>query len=402
LLAAAAVRASPSVLIVPLEQAFGWSVASISFAISLNVVLYGLMGPFAAALMQRFGIRRTLIGALCVVEIGIASSTLMTAAWQLVFYWGLLVGVGAGTVAPVLGATVVNRWFATRRGLAIGIVTAAGATGQLLFLPLLAGVAETSGWRPAVWVVAAALAAVIPVVALLLPESPEAIGLRPYGETGERPPPRPPAGNPLVIAFTTLGRSIKSLDFWLLSGTFFVCGASANGLIGTHLISFCFDNGIPEVKAAWLLAAMGAFNIIGTTASGWLSDRYDARLLLVGYFGLRGLSLLYLPYSDFSVATLSVFALFYGLDWLATLPPTLRLLTEIFGKTDAPVVFGWVFVGHQVGAGAIAFLAGALRDGLGSYLVPFLLSGGLCLAASLMALHIGRRGSGRLAPAEAD
>jgi MFS family permease len=402
LLAAAAVRASPSVFIVPLEQAFGWSAATISFAISVNLLLYGLMGPFAAALMQRFGIRRTVLGALIVVEAGIAASTLMTAPWQLVMYWGVLVGIGAGTVAPVLGATVVNRWFTTRRGLAIGIVTASSATGQLLFLPLLAQVAQSSGWRPAVWVVAGALAAVVPIVALLLPESPESIGIRPYGETGAVPPPRPPAGNPLVIAFTTFGRCVRSLDFWLLAGTFMVCGASANGLVGAHLISYCFDNGIPEVRAAWLLAAMGAFNIVGTTASGWLSDRYDPRFLLMGYYGLRGLSLLYLPYSDFSFATLSVFALFYGLDWIATVPPTLRLITENFGKTDAPVVYGWVFAGHQIGAGSIALLAGVLRDGLGSYVVPFLLAGGLCLAAAVLVLRIGRRTGDRLVPAGAD
>jgi MFS family permease len=401
LLAAAAVRASPSVLIVPLEQAFGWSPAAISFAISLNLLLYGVMGPFAAALMQRIGIRRTLIGALLVVELGVAASTLMTAPWHLVLFWGLLVGIGAGSVAPVLGATVVNRWFTARRGLAMGIVTASSAAGQLLFLPILAAVAESSGWRSAVVVVALALAAVIPVVAFLLPERPETLGLRPYGETGPAPPPKPAAGNPLVLAVTVLGRGVKSGDFWIFFTTFFICGASANGLVGTHLISFCFDNGIPELQAAWLLAAMGAFNIIGTTLSGWASDRYDNRLLLMGYFGLRGLSLLYLPYSHFDFATLSVFAVFYGLDWIATVPPMMRLITDTFGKTDAPVVFGWIFAGHQMGAGSIAFLAGALRSDLGTYLVPFLLSGGLCLAASLLVLRIGS-GRGRLVPVGAD
>lgn len=400
LLAAAAVRASPSVLIIPLEQAFGWSPATISFAISLNLLLYGLMGPFAAALMQRIGVRRTLIGALLVVEAGVAASTFMTAPWHLVLCWGLLIGMGAGTVAPVLGATVVNRWFSARRGLAMGIVTASSAAGQLLFLPILARVAETSGWRPAVIVVALALAAVIPVVAFLLPERPESLGLRPYGETGVASPVKQVAANPLVIAVSVLGRGVKSGDFWIFFATFFICGASANGLVGTHLISFCFDNGIPEMQAAWLLAGMGAFNIVGTTLSGWLSDRYDNRLLLMCYFGLRGLSLLYLPYSHFDFATLSVFAVFYGLDWIATVPPMMRLITDKFGKTDAPVVFGWIFAGHQLGAGSIAFLAGALRADLGTYLLPFLLSGGLCLAASLLVLRIGASGS-RLAPAGA-
>jgi len=401
LLAAAAVRASPSVLIVPLEQAFGWSPATISFAISINLVLYGLMGPFAAALMQRIGIRRTLVAALLTVEAGLTLSLFMSAPWQLVMFWGLLVGIGAGSVAPVLGATIVNRWFTARRGLAMGIVTASSAAGQLLFLPLLAGVATSSGWRPAIVVVALALAAVIVMMALLLPERPETLGLRPYGETGPAPPPKPVGANPLTIAFTVLGRGIKSGDFWIFFSTFFICGASANGLVGTHLVSYCFDNGIPEVQAAWLLAAMGAFNIVGTTASGWLSDRYDNRLLLMGYFGMRGLSLLYLPYSHFDFATLSVFAVFYGLDWIATVPPMMRLMTDKFGKTDAPVVFGWVFAGHQIGAGSIAFLAGAVRADVGTYLLPFLLSGMLCLVASMLVLRIGA-GGGRLVPAGAD
>jgi MFS family permease len=401
LLAAAAVRASPSVLIVPLEQAFGWSPATISFAISINLVLYGLMGPFAAALMQRIGIRRTLVAALLTVEAGLTLSLFMSAPWQLVMFWGLLVGIGAGSVAPVLGATIVNRWFTARRGLAMGIVTASSAAGQLLFLPLLAAVATSSGWRPAIVVVALALGAVIVMMALLLPERPEALGLRPYGETGPAPRPKPVGANPLTIAFTVLGRGIKSGDFWIFFSTFFICGASANGLVGTHLVSYCFDNGIPEVQAAWLLAAMGAFNIIGTTASGWLSDRYDNRLLLMGYFGLRGLSLLYLPYSHFDFATLSVFAVFYGLDWIATVPPMMRLMTDKFGKADAPVVFGWVFAGHQIGAGSIAFVAGAVRADVGTYLLPFLLSGMLCLVASMLVLRIGA-GGGRLVPAGAD
>jgi MFS family permease len=398
LLAAAAVRASPSVLIVPLEQAFGWSPAAISTAISLNLLLYGVMGPFAAALMQKIGIRRALLAALAVVEVGVLSSLAMRTPWQLTLCWGLLVGVGAGTVAPVLGATVVNRWFTARRGLAMGIVTAASAAGQLIFLPVLAHVAEAGGWKPAVLVVALALAAVMPVIFFLMPERPDSLGLAPLGETAVRPPPAP-AGNPLVLAVTVLSRATGTGDFWIFLGAFFVCGASSNGLVGTHLISFCFDHGIPEVQAAWLLAAMGAFNIAGTTLSGWLSDRYDNRLLLMAYFGLRGLSLLYLPYSRFDFATLSVFALFYGLDWIATVPPMMRLITDQFGKADAPVVFGWIFAGHQLGAGSIALLAGALRAGLGSYAVPFLLSGALCLVAALAVLRLGGR---TLAPAGAD
>jgi MFS family permease len=401
LLAAAAVRASPSVLIVPLEQAFGWSPTTISFAISLNLVLYGVMGPFAAALMQRFGIRRTVLGALVVVLAGVLASTAMSRPWHLMLFWGLLVGVGAGTAAPVLGVTVVNRWFVARRGLAMGIVTAASAAGQLIFLPILAHVATGDGWRPAVLVVALVLVVLIPVVALLLPETPQALGIGAYGERGARAEAAGRPVNPLVAAVDVLGRCVVSGDFWILFSAFFVCGASANGLVGTHLVAFCFDNGIAEVQAAWLLAAMGAFNIVGATLSGWLSDRYDPRVLLMCFFGLRGLSLLYLPYSHFDFATLSVFALFYGLDWIATVPPIMRLINDRFGKVDAPVVFGWVFVSHQLGAGSIAFAAGALRAGLGSYLVPFMLSGTLCVAAAVLVLRAGRM-PGRLVPEAVD
>jgi MFS family permease len=399
LIAAAAVRASPSVLIVPLEQAFGWSPTTISLAISLNLVLYGVVGPFAAALMQRFGVRRTAIGALLLLESGVLASTEMTEPWHLVVLWGVLVGTGAGTLGPVLGATVVNRWFTARRGLAMGIVTASSAAGQLIFLPTMASIAVNDGWRPAILMVALALAAVIPLVALFLPERPEAMGLRPYGDSGNAPPAKPVAANPLVVALAVLGRGVKTGDFWIFLVTLMICGASANGLVGTHLVAFCFDNGIPEVQAAWLLAAMGAFNIIGATASGWLSDRYDNRLLLMGFFGLRGLSLLYLPYSRFDFATLSVFALFYGLDWIATVPPMMRLLNDKFGKTDAPIVYGWIFIGHQLGAGSIALAAGALRAIFGSYLVPFMLSGTLCLVAAMLVLRLN---TPRLAVAGAD
>lgn len=394
LLAAAAVRATPAVLIVPFEEAFGWSRTTISFAISLNLLLFGLLGPFAAALMQRIGIRATVLGALVLIDAAVLSSALMTQAWQLVLTWGLMVGTGCGVVALVFGATVVNRWFVKRRGLAIGLVTASNGTGQLLFLPAIAWLAQQSGWRLPVLVVAALLALTIPFVWFLLPEQPSDLGLTAYGETEDEKPASRTSGNPIAVAFAGLGRAVKSGDFWLLFASFFVCGASANGLVGTHLISYCLDNGIPEVQAAGLIAGMAVFNIVGTTSSGWLSDRYNNRLLLMMYFGLRGLSLLYLPFSGFGTYTLAIFAMFYGLDWFATVAPTLRLVTDTFGKKDAPVIFGWVFAGHQLGAGSVAFMAGALRADLGSYLVPFMISGTLCLVAAMIVLWIGRAGIG--------
>jgi MFS family permease len=401
LLAAVGVRATPSVLIVPLEQAFGWSSGTISFAISVNIILYGLMGPFAAALMQQLGIRRTVLLALALLSGSVAASTFMTEPWQLVLSWGLAVGLGSGVVALVLGAMIVNRWFAKHQGLVMGVITASTATGQLVFLPMLAAVAQNHGWRPVVWIAALGAAAMIPLVALLVPESPAAIGLKPYGAAEDAEIAAPVRANPLTVAFATLGRASKSTGFWLLFASFFVCGASTNGLIGTHLISYCFDHGIPEVEGAGLLAAMGVFDLIGTTASGWLSDRFDSRWLLFWYYGLRGLSLLYLPYSGFSLYGLSLFAVFYGLDWVATVPPTVRLANELFGRKDAPIIFGWLLAGHQLGAGATAFEAGLLRTVLGSYLVPVLISGGLCVMTALIVLRIRRSRAGELEPVPA-
>jgi predicted MFS family arabinose efflux permease len=329
----------------------------------------------------------------------------MTAPWQLVLSWGIAVGLASGVTALVLGATVVNRWFDRHQGLVMGIITASTATGQLVFLPLLAAVAESAGWRPVVWIAALVAAAMIPIVALLVPERPNDIGLRPYGAASGSAAISPgrAGANPIAIALAVLGRGTKSTGFWLLFASFFVCGASTNGLIGTHLIAYCFDHGIPEVQSASLLAAMGIFDLMGTTASGWLSDRYDSRWLLFWYYGLRGLALLYLPYSGFSLYGLSLFAVFYGLDWIATVPPTVRLAGDLFGKEEAPIIFGWLLAGHQLGAGLTALEAGAMRALLGSYVVPVLISGALCVVTALLVLAIGRgrAGRGRLQPAAA-
>jgi sugar phosphate permease len=391
LLAAAGVRATPSVLIVPLEQAFGWTRATISLAISINIFLYGLMGPFAGALMQRIGIRRTVALALALMAATIALSTLIQSPWQLILTWGFMIGLGSGTVALVLGAAVVNRWFVARRGLVMGMLTASTATGQLVFLPMLASVAQNSGWRSVAWIVAGAVAAMVPVVLLLLRDSPQDVGLRAYGADANAPITPPSTANPIVVALSVLARVSRSRDFWLLFLSFFVCGLSTNGLIGTHLIAACFDQGIPEVRAASLLAMMGIFDLIGTTLSGWLSDRYDSRWLLFWYYGLRGLSLVFLPYSDFTVYGLTLFAVFYGLDWIATVPPTVRLVNDLFGKQDAPVIFGWILTGHQIGAAVAATGAGTLRTELGSYMEAFVLAGVACVLTAFMVLWIGRR-----------
>lgn len=402
LLAAAGTRATPSVLMVPLEHEFGWSRATVSLAISVNIALYGLTGPFAAAAMQRFGVRPTVLFALGTMAGGVALSSMMTAPWQMVLIWGVMVGGATGVAALTLSATFVNRWFVERRGFVMGILTASSATGQLVFLPMLAAVAQHHGWRPVVFIVAAAAAVVVPLVAFMLPERPADVALRPYGEPHDAPQ-KPPAStqNPLGLAFGTLWRAGKSRDFWLLFFSFFVCGASTNGYIGTHLIAMCGDYGMNEVQGASLLAAMGIFDLVGTTASGWLSDRVNSRVLLFWYYGLRGLSLIYLPHAfGIQFFGLPLFAVFYGLDWIATVPPTVRLTTDVFGKESAPVVFGWIVAGHQLGAAFAAFGAGVLRADLGTYTVASTISGGLCLVAALVVLRIHRRGAvGGLSPA---
>ncbi len=389
LLAAAGIRAAPGVLMVPLEGAFGWSRTVVSTAVSVNLVLYGLMGPFAAALMNGLGVRRTMTVALATLAAGVAATALMRAPWQMVLLWGVVVGTGSGMIALVLGATVVSRWFDRGRGMVMGILTASTATGQLVFLPLIALVVERWGWRAAVLTVAGVAAAILPAVALFMRERPADLGLWPVGAEAAPPPPAG-GGNPVGTAFAALAEGVRSRDFWLLSGTYFVCGLSTNGLIGTHLVPACIDHGIPEVRAAGLLAAMGLFDFVGTTASGWLSDRWDNRRLLAWYYGLRGLSLIFLNAAfDLSVYGLWLFALFYGLDWIATVPPTVRLAGRCFGAEKAGIMFGWIFASHQLGAATASLLAGLIRTDLGSYWLAFVSAGGACLGASAMSLMIG-------------
>jgi sugar phosphate permease len=400
LLASTGIRATPSVLMVSWEHAFGWDRATISIALSISLFLFGMMGPFAAAAMQTLGIRATVLFALTVLTVAVAASSFMTESWQMVATWGLLVGIGTGSMAQVLSATVSTRWFVKRRGLVLGVLTASVATGQLVFLPMFASVAAAYGWQAVIYILMIVPAAMIPLVYFLLPNRPSDIGLAPYGQTNMDAIPAS-TGNPIVVAFTTLGRGIKRRDFWLLAGGFFVCGLSTNGLIGTHLIAACFDQGIPEVNSASLLAMMGIFDLVGTTLSGWLSDRWNNRWLLFWYYGLRGVSLVFLPFSGFTFYGLSLFALFYGLDWIATVPPTVRLATDCFGKQDAPILFGWIFCAHQIGAATAAFGAGYLRTTLDTYLQAFLIAGLACGAAAIMSLMVNRPKGERLQPAMA-
>jgi len=383
---------APGVFIVPLQREFGWTTAEISSALSIRFILFGLMAPFAAALMNRYGLRNVALLALLIVASAMAASLAMTRVWHLMLLWGVVIGIGTGMTALVLGATVAARWFNARRGLVVGILTASVATGQLVFLPLLAAITDRMGWRIALSLVCVMLGLAALAVLMVMSDRPSDVGLRPFGDRGTEPLPAPPPNTAPIMAAAlgTLGDAARTRVFWILFATFFICGASTNGLIQVHLIPMCLDFGIPQVQAAGLLAAMGIFDFFGTIASGWLSDRLDNRWLLFWYYGLRGLSLLLLPFTDFSFYGLSLFAMFYGLDWIATVPPTVRLTTQRFGTERANLVFGWVFAGHQIGAAFAAFGAGLSRTLLSTYLPAFFLAGVLCVIAALIALSISR------------
>ncbi len=392
LMASAGYRSAPSVLIVPLEDAFGWSRSQISLAVSINVLLFGLVAPFAAALMERFTVRKVVMSALALVAISSTSTIFMTQPWHLWALWGIGVGVGTGSMALVFAATIANRWFVARKGIVIGALTAATASGQLVFLPMLSHFAINYGWKSVSLTVGTAAALVIPFIYFFLKEKPEALGMTPYGAPSDWQPPAPNELSAGRIAIDTLKVSSKSRDFWILFGTFLVCGLSTNGLIGTHFIPAAHDHGMAETVAASLLALIGLFDVIGTLFSGYLTDRIDPRKLLFFYYGLRGLSLFLLPFILFSSVHPStlVFVIFYGLDWVATVPPTLVLCRMVMGNQRSAVVYGWVFVGHQIGASIAALGAAVLRVKLGDYAAAFYISGAMCLVAAFAVLQIAK------------
>lgn len=392
---------APGVFIVPLQREFGWSAADISGALAIRFLLFGGIGPFAAAFMNRFGVRRMMLISLSIVIGGLLLSLGMTQLWQLVLLWGVVIGIGTGLTAMVLGATVATRWFGQRRGLVMGLLSASTATGQLAFLPLLAGLTESQGWRVALLLVCGAILVAALVVLLLMRDRPADLGLAPYGESQVQPAPPQPAslGALLLSPIAILRDAARVPTFWILFFSFFICGASTNGLVQTHFIPLCGDYGLAAVGAASMLAMMGLFDFFGTLASGWLSDRFDNRWLLFWYYGLRGLSLLYLPFSDFSLYSLSIFAVFYGLDWVATVPPTVKLTAQRFGPEKANIVFGWIFAGHQLGAASAALAGGVSRTVWASYMPAFIGAGLLCLVGAGLVLLINRGRSPALASA---
>jgi sugar phosphate permease len=395
----------PGALILPLTKEYGWDVAQISSALALRLVLFGLMAPFAAALIERYGVRNIVLTAVAMIIAGLLVAVGMRHVWQLILSWGVIIGLGTGLTALVLGAIVSTRWFTEKRGLVLGILTAANATGQLIFLPLAASLVERVGWRWALApsVVGLVIAAIL--VVLFMVDRPSDVGLLPYGAKKNAAAPVPAShsnfGEAIGRAFTVLGQASASPTFWILFATFFICGLSTNGLVQTHFIPLCVDFGMPQVEAASVLAMMGAFDFVGTIASGYLSDRVDNRWLLFWYYGLRGLSLLALPHATFTLYGMSIFAAFYGLDWIATVPPTVRLAAKNFGPERAGIVFGWVFTAHQLGAAIAAFGAGLTRTELLTYVPAFYAAGGACIIASALVLLMREGGPQALAPVTA-
>ncbi len=414
LVGAAGFRAAPGVLMVPLQQEFGWSTTVLSAAVSINLVLFGLTAPFAAALMERFGIRAVTATALVLIGLGSALTVLVNQSWQILLTWGLLIGLGTGSMALVFAATIANTWFTKNRGLVIGILTAGSAAGQLVFLPFIALLAQDPGWRQASLLIAAGALAVVPLVLKFLKNSPADVGVLPYGALPPVPPVPAdtvmpdgakvpaaadgPRANAAVRALQVLRRAIKVRTFWALAAGFAICGATTNGLIGTHFIPSAHDHGMPETTAAGLLAVVGIFDIIGTIASGWLTDRFNPRVLLAVYYQFRGIGLLVLPLllNAEVQPSMIVFVVIYGLDWVATVPPTAAICRETFGA-DGSVVFGWVFAAHQLGAAAAAIAAGALRDATGHYTYAWLGAAAMCTIAAIISATIRRDRSSRAA-----
>ncbi len=390
LFASAGFRSAPSVLILPLEEEFGWRRDVISAAIAINVLLFGLTAPFAAALMDRFTIRKVVMSALSVISLGALLTIWMNQSWHLLLLWGVVVGIGTGSMALVFAATIANRWFVKKRGLVIGVLTAAGASGQLVFLPTLANLAQDPGWRASSLMISIAAFLMVPLIYFFLKEDPQSINTTPYGAESDWQPPMLEKGNAAKVAIDALKDASKVRNFWYLVGSFFVCGLSTSGLIGTHFIPAAHDHGMSQVTAASLLALIGVFDVVGTITSGYLTDRIDPRKLLFFYYSLRGLSLFLLPSILFSTVELStlVFVIFYGLDWIATVPPTVMLCRQVLGPEKGAIIYGWVFAAHQIGGSIAAFGAAVLRIKFGDYAAAFYITGVLCLITSYFVLQI--------------
>ena len=390
-LTSAGVRSSPSVLIHPLEAEFGWSRMLIASAVSMNLLLFGIAAPISGWLLDRYGPRKVMLGSLTLLIVGVSGTMAMNQFWQFFLVWGVIVGLGAGGVGSVLTATIGNRWFVARRGLALGILGSASSTGQIIFLPLFMAMITYAGWRMGSMALIVVALILLPLIYVFMRDDPSQVGLEPYG-----------AGQPGVAssggvaslrgmrsgsATITAREVVTHPTFWLLVGSFFVCGGTANGLIGTHLIPHEIDLGIPQIAAASILGVMGGLNMVGTIFSGWMIDRVRPQRWLALVYVLRGVSLLMLPFVQ-NLPGFFAFAVIYGLDWFATVPPSMAITADTFGKNNVGKVYGWIFMSHQIGAAIMASAAGALRTWMGDYQFAFLSGGFIAMIAAGLALQI--------------
>lgn len=395
IIVAGIVRSSSGVFIEPFESEFGWDRSIISLAFAVGLFLYGISGPFMAALIEVLGLKKMMIGSMATLLVGTLLTLVMNQPWQLILIWGIIIGLGSSLFLTVLSPYVANRWFVKRRGLAVGILTASTATGQLILLPVLAIIIDRYSWRGAISLIIILSIIMLLIIAFFMKNSPKDIGIEPYGKVDRiQVDEEKPRNNPIVIAFNGLFLAVKVKEFWLLAGSFFICGLSTSGLIGTHFVSYCLSYGIPLVTAASLLSFMGIFDLVGTTLSGWLSDRFDNRWLLFWYYALRGGSLVLLPFalSEGSVTLLIIFSVFYGLDWIATVPPTINISRQIFGVAKSGIIYGWIFAAHQAGAAVAAFGGGIIFNLFNSYTWAFFLAGVFCVLASLFVVLIKKEG----------
>lgn len=380
----------PSVLIVPMSKELGWSIGELSAPQGLRLALFGLAAPLAGGLMLRYGPRRMVAISGALLLVGLALSIATTEKWQLWLGMGVLLGVAPGMTAMQLNAVMASRWFVAHRGLVIGVLGGAIATGMLVFMPLAAWVSERWGWRVALMIPSVGAALSWLAFLWLARDRPQDLNLPAVGETTVTPVPPTPTANFVELSLQALMLGTRRPIFWILVATFAICGISSFGLTQAHLVPFCGDLGIPLGTAAWLLAVIGICDLIGTIGSGWLSDRYDNRWLLAWYYGLRGIALLWLVSTQPTMVGLTIFAVIYGLDFIATVPPSVRLTVTSFGREMGPAVFAWIFAAHHVAAGLMAFGTGVSRDMLGTYEPAFLLAGVLCFAAALSFVAVRR------------
>jgi MFS family permease len=386
LLVTAGVRTAPGVFIKPLEAEFGWARASISLAVAISLLAYGFGGPAGGTLMDRFGPRWVMLVSLALIVLGLGPLLALSSLWQLHLLWGLIVGVGTGSMATVMGATVAHRWFKSHRGLMLGLFGAASSAGQLIFLPTLVGLTHSGGWRLAILVMAVAVAVLLIPVARWMRDRPQEVNLRPVGDDGSAQ-----AGEPAhALRHTPITEALRTRDFWLLAGSFFICGYTSNGLVGTHLLPHAIEHGFTEVAAAGAIGLMGMMNIVGTLASGWLTDRHDNRKLLAFYYGFRALALLGLPFVT-EMRGMVIFAILYGLDWIATVPPTVNLTALRFGRGSLGMIFGWIFCSHMIGAALAAYAGGFVHDMVGDYQIVFFSAAVLGFVAVALSMSITRQ-----------